>query len=463
MTIVSAQFGRGKSWFINHFFNESNSGNEFNLVHLYPVNYSIASNQDTFELIKYDILLELASKNPTLFSEESTKVIAEKFPRTSGFIKNNWKKIIHEVIVHALKEFSHIDKVIPENVMREFVDTFEKPDAKELSDFVREQINQVGSIYEKNIITELINNELARIKQSKGVEERAKRNVLVIDDLDRIDPEHIFRLLNVFSAHLDQGDSRLSLKFDFDHVIFVCDIENLKELFAKKYGSVSSWQGYINKFYTNGYFILENKSLMQYFFTKEKNKLASSMAQIKWLDSEDALLLASDLIQFFIQKELISFRDLKHLEDTTFDPYYKERMIVFPYSKFEPRTCMYPYLPIWFGLLIKLFGGRNEFLEFIQKNKSTLDEIQLHHQDYYLQTLIPINHPELSEDFNTQHGWRSYHYDYVMYSRDLDLNNFNLFDEINMVLTNLPNMDSKRPDLLFLNQKEELTPVLAQV
>lgn len=32
-----------------------------------------------------------------------------------------------------------------------------------------------------------------------------KRFVLVFEDMDRIDPAHIFRILNVISAHMDYG------------------------------------------------------------------------------------------------------------------------------------------------------------------------------------------------------------------------------------------------------------------
>ena len=43
-----------------------------------------------------------------------------------------------------------------------------------------------------------------------------KKTVLIIDDLDRIDPEHIFRLLNVFAAHLDIRDLEVQVLVEND-------------------------------------------------------------------------------------------------------------------------------------------------------------------------------------------------------------------------------------------------------
>ncbi len=51
-----------------------------------------------------------------------------------------------------------------------------------------------------------------------------KEVVRILDDLDRIDTEHIFRLLNVFVAQVDVvGKGENDNKFGFDKVIFVCD------------------------------------------------------------------------------------------------------------------------------------------------------------------------------------------------------------------------------------------------
>ncbi len=68
--IFSGKFGSGKTTFLHHYFEENKDN--FVPIYLYPVNYSISSNEDIFELIKYDILLELLSKDDIL-NIENTK------------------------------------------------------------------------------------------------------------------------------------------------------------------------------------------------------------------------------------------------------------------------------------------------------------------------------------------------------------------------------------------------------
>ena len=58
--IFSGKYGTGKTYFINKFFEEHNT--EYTYLYLSPVNYSIASNEDIFEYIKVNILLQLLEK-----------------------------------------------------------------------------------------------------------------------------------------------------------------------------------------------------------------------------------------------------------------------------------------------------------------------------------------------------------------------------------------------------------------
>ena len=49
--LFSGRFGIGKTTFLNHFFQERSD--KYNVIHLYPVNYSILENEDIFSYIKY--------------------------------------------------------------------------------------------------------------------------------------------------------------------------------------------------------------------------------------------------------------------------------------------------------------------------------------------------------------------------------------------------------------------------
>ena len=109
-----------------------------------------------------------------------------------------------------------------------------------------------GSIYEFDTISQLICDIIREYKRQHP----SKQVVLIIEDLDRIDPGHIFRILNVFSAHFDRYTPGLAEfdktcgdnKFCLDKIVTVCDIDNIKKIYAHVYGKDTDFIGYISKF-----------------------------------------------------------------------------------------------------------------------------------------------------------------------------------------------------------------------
>ncbi len=69
--LFSGKFGIGKTYYLNEYFKTFEE--EYDVYHLFPVNYQISSNEDIIEFLKYDILLELQTKseekNEKLFNE----------------------------------------------------------------------------------------------------------------------------------------------------------------------------------------------------------------------------------------------------------------------------------------------------------------------------------------------------------------------------------------------------------
>jgi hypothetical protein len=130
-------------------------------------------------------------------------------------------------------------------------------ESKVLGEFFDQLEHQPGSLYENDLVTQIIAQVLARGKAKTNQE-----NVLIIDDLDRIDPEHVFRILNVFAAHLDSKTS-LANKLGFDKVMIVCDIQNLRSIFAARYGGNSDFNGYIDKFYSFDIFHFDNRQVLE--------------------------------------------------------------------------------------------------------------------------------------------------------------------------------------------------------
>lgn len=64
--IFSGAFGIGKTYFLNDYFSAEHGG-KYVAVKLAPVNYSVSSNEDIFQLIKYDILFELIASERLVF------------------------------------------------------------------------------------------------------------------------------------------------------------------------------------------------------------------------------------------------------------------------------------------------------------------------------------------------------------------------------------------------------------
>jgi len=58
--LFSAPFGHGKTTYLNEYFNYYSK--EYEVFHLFPVNYCVAKNEDIFEFIKFEILFQLLGR-----------------------------------------------------------------------------------------------------------------------------------------------------------------------------------------------------------------------------------------------------------------------------------------------------------------------------------------------------------------------------------------------------------------
>ena len=57
--ILSAKFGDGKTFFLNQLRSSNELNEDYKFFTIYPVNYSVSKNEDVFEYIKRDIILQL--------------------------------------------------------------------------------------------------------------------------------------------------------------------------------------------------------------------------------------------------------------------------------------------------------------------------------------------------------------------------------------------------------------------
>lgn len=344
-TIFSAKFGDGKTFFLNSFKEEYS--NDYEFITIYPVNYQIAENKEIFEYIKRDILIQMVVKamiepsyeisdslmlsffimrNSYSFLEDLLKLlpnlgIADHTVSLflTGYKSLNWAKKIYEKY-NTFKEA--IQGQDEERIVETFIQSFSK---------------KPGSPYEYDLITQIIIDNIRFYRKSSG-----KKVVLIIEDLDRMDPAHLFRILNIFSAHIDRvyqcpytevGEDKntylasLPNKFGFDNIITVFDYNKTKSIFHHFYGQEANYEGYINKFtsYRPFYYSIDEVA-RKYLY-----KVISEECRI---DKKSIRAISQHLND---QLDLLSVRDVNNILGGI-DKYIKECVDTSSYKGFNTKS-----------------------------------------------------------------------------------------------------------------------------
>jgi len=258
--LFSGPFGTGKSTFLKEFSEKEND--DFFYLKIFPVNYSVSNNEDVFELIKFDLLLQLMGNyygQLKLEKEDFTVLL-----KTQVFMMERMKfmPLLYAMLGFSEKLGTPLTNFIEAvestyGSYNKFSEEINIDEENDILTFLKSIEQKKGSSHEMDAVSELIFDLIGRIKASNP----KKQSVLIIDDLDRLDPEHIFRLFNIFSAHYDEINGEN--KFGFDKVIFVCDIENIRKIFHHKYGQGVDFSGYIDKFYSIKPFDFDNRKYIQ--------------------------------------------------------------------------------------------------------------------------------------------------------------------------------------------------------
>jgi CRISPR/Cas system CMR-associated protein Cmr5 small subunit len=380
--IFSGRFGIGKTSFLKHFFHNLNQlkifGKEqYEVFHLFPTNYSVCSNEDITRYFKYDLILEFLKKNidfetleldlnhliPLFTQRNADKIIATliyMIPKVGKEITDCWSQIL------KLKEqFSDFKSTITETQGDHLINYLNKI----------EQIE--GSIYENDIITKIINQIISNIK-------RDSKAVLIIDDLDRIDPEHIFRIFNIFAAYFEATEKN---KFGFDKVILVCDCNNIRNIFHNRYGSSVDFTGYIDKFYSNEIFQFDNKKalieIIQRIFyeTPVLTYIPLDFVQTKLFEKNGFLALFTEKL---IEQNQLSLRALLRLS-------FKNLSYIDTPIYFDENLTIHP-LKIKILAQIKflkdLFGDYSHFKIAINHLKSSIKELD--NYEHFIKPMLYI-------------------------------------------------------------------------
>lgn len=237
--IFSARFGDGKSYFLNEFMKSyDEKKNDYYFITLHPVNYVVEENRDVIEYIKRDILFQLIKDNRIYDFKDGYEKIFDSVCNKESLLK--LADFVASIIpVEGIKDVYEGLKGLASTIHKKYKvqDVLHVVD-----DYLNGFYGKMGSISECDAFTCLI---------QKSLKQTNAKSVLIIEDLDRIDPAHLFRIMNVLSSQVDNpyySEVPNGNKFGFDKIILVMDYEIARHLFHHFYGKEANYEGYMNKF-----------------------------------------------------------------------------------------------------------------------------------------------------------------------------------------------------------------------
>jgi len=386
----SGKFGEGKSHFLNEFFKEKEG--QFNVFKVFPVHYSISHNEDIFQYIKAEILFELL-KRKVVFDQETFS----RLQTAQQFFLNQTPLVFVPFITALSKTGKSIYDVIePFKKLYDEYEIFHKKiqidDNKKVFKFLESIVSKSGSIFENDFYTEIIRDQLEKLKSNDTESNNSKLNVLIIEDLDRIDPDHIFRILNVFAAHLDGyflgnvKDERLN-KFGFDKIILVGDINNIREIYKHRYGARVDFNGYINKYFDTTPFEFDSKKYQMSIVTK-----------FKYFKNEDHAIYSYNVLIHrclemvfidFVNDNSISTRDLLKIDKTKI----KDSISLFFNISLSLDLRRFGHEFVFYLVLnfLLFYFEFNDLFEKLTKSKDSLEDNNAGiNYDFYIDYAIPF-------------------------------------------------------------------------
>ena len=336
--ILSSGFGDGKTYFLDKF--KENNKEQFEFITLYPVNYQIANNREVFEYIKRDILIQMVANGMIKPDYEIPESMMIQY-----FIMNNSGTIFDTLLgtipllglteptvsafLLGLKSLKCIKSMYDR--LKDYKKKIEnKEDINIIESFIESFSMEKGGLYEIDLITKLIIDNIRWYKESSP----KRKVILIIEDLDRIDPEHMFRILNVFTAHIDRkyqleswslhrdnmiSYENLNNKFGLNNSVTVFDYYRTAQTFIHKYGEKANYKGYINKFITQVPF--------KYSITETARKRLREYISEKCFVSESTLEHA-DIYNIGNIIRQLSVRDVQQILDNV-DSYIYDETAVF--------------------------------------------------------------------------------------------------------------------------------------
>lgn len=312
--IFSAKFGDGKSYFLKEFINSFDSKKgDYYFITLHPINYVVEDNKDIIEYIKRDILFQLIKDERIYDFKEGYDKIFDSVCNKESLLKLA-DFAASMIPVEGFKDGYNAFKDLVSTIHNKYKD---QDVLHVVDDYLNGFYGKEGSISECDAFTCLIQKSLERIME---------KTVLIVEDFDRMDPAHLFRIMNVLSSQIDNPyyeDCHNENKFGFDKIILVMDYDITRHLFHHFYGINANYDGYMNKFMSSTPFCFSITEAAQMQVRQRLEQLigVSELSSIK--GHLTAYPTDEQIVSLDKSISLMSVRQCKDFMDIDIDTYIK--------------------------------------------------------------------------------------------------------------------------------------------
>lgn len=420
--LFSGKFGKGKTTFLQYFFDNKEkpeTDQKYFTIHISPVNYAVATNEDIFKLIKFDIILEFLRKG--IEFEESDFDFMDTLPL---FIRQNPEKIIGKLLSFIPVVGKEVDEVFKkgkklyEEVKKHNSGINDKGEANQLEKYIETIETAEGSIYENDFITKIIEKAISKL------ESQDKKTILIIDDLDRLDPDHIFRILNVFASQFDNyKNTQKSNKFNLSKIVIVCDLDNIRNIYKNRYGADVDFVGYVNKFYSTEPFYFNNYEQLNEIVRREliNIKLTGDRLDINlinYIAQIKSSIGIYELISNFLFFDFLSLRSLLNYSKQRKFELYKTYQIGEGHVENDRSTIV-----IEAQIITGLLGGYENSIQILSKLENLDSKVNRH--EYYYRSIfyylsVPKNGNVSNENDGKYFQWDGQELFYTIQNNQID-------------------------------------------
>ena len=331
---------------------------QYNCYHLYPIRYQILGNEDIINLMRYDILTSIIEKCPGILESED------------GKSNSTFKKIFENIgyqnlmfdLISAMPKIGRPIQVVG----KAFTDALRKSKVIQQDKDLSAMQNFRMQIENNQVVSsiDLVLRRCLNLAQEMGDDN--KKNVLIVDDLDRMDPEHVFRILNILSARIETDEDNA---WGFDHIILVGDIKNIKHIFRHRYGEGVDFQDYFDKFFSQLPYEFSNvEAVITWIESQMIESIKHHDALKQHLDSTGYIgMILRVLLPELARSKELNLRQLRKPTELVVPILSADRVKNPALTSTDARNI---YLDMGLKMIASLFsGGKDEFVKALKNIK----------------------------------------------------------------------------------------------